>query len=351
MNRTTTPHSYFLSIILLFSASLGWTQIPPGYYDSAEGLSDEPLREALHQIIDNHNSVSYNSLWSLFEWTDQKPNGKVWDMYSDQPNGTPAYEYSFGSDQCGQYAGESDCFNREHSFPQSWYGYGAPMKTDMFHVYPTDGYVNGKRNSYPFGQVGTTTWTSTNGSKLGYSNWPGYSSIVFEPIDEYKGDFARSYFYMLTRYKPQIGGWDSEMLEGNDFSDWAIDLLLHWDQIDPVSEKETDRNNEIYGIQQNRNPFIDRPEFAQEIWGSHTGVKEMGEENIEIILVQGHLVLPENSQVKNLYLFNSAGQQVAQWSQPQSSVALPYHNGNGLYIAVAQSENGVGVFRFVETGR
>lgn len=351
MTQNAAPFKYLLLLTTLLVASAGWAQIPPGYYDDAEGLTGQPLRQALHQVIDNHNSISYDAIWEKFEWTDQKSNGKVWDIYSDQPNGTPAYEYNFGVDQCGQYGGESDCYNREHSFPQSWYGGGSPMKTDMFHVYPTDGYVNGKRSSYPFGTVGSSTWTASNGTELGYSNWPGYSGIVLEPIDEYKGDLARSYFYMLTRYKPQIANWSSEMLQDSDFSDWAVDLLLDWAQNDPVSQKEIDRNNEIYVFQQNRNPFIDRPEFAEEVWESPTSTNEMDEENIEIILVQGQLILPQDASIENLYLFNSSGQQITQWSNPQSTVALPEIKSKGLYFAVAQSENGVGVLRFVETGR
>lgn len=340
-------HQIYLLLILLLTAPTAWAQVPPGYYDSAEGLTGEPLREALHQIIDNHDGVSYNSLWNYFEWTDQKPNGKVWDMYSDQPGGTPAYQYSFGSDQCGNYGGEGDCYNREHSFPQSWYGDGSPMKSDLFHVYPTDGYVNGKRGNRPFGRVGAATWTSTNGSKLGYSNWPGYSGIVFEPIDEYKGDFARSYFYMLTRYKPQISGWESDMLQGNNFSDWAVALLLEWAEADPVSQKEIDRNNEVYGFQENRNPYIDRPEFAMKVWAPYTGMADKGLEKIDILKISGELHLPENSGVESLYLFDAAGRHIAEWSNPARSVALPTGLRNGVYVAVAQSKSGMGIFRFV----
>lgn len=254
---------------LIFLYNICYSQIPAGYYNSAEGREGEGLRQALHEIISNHTVVTYNSLWSHFQNTDKKPNGKVWDIYSDIPGGTPAYEYSFSSDQCGNYSQEGDCYNREHSWPESWYSSaGSPMNTDLFHVYPTDGFVNSKRSNYPFGEVGNVTWQSTNGGKLGTSNYPGWSGfIVFEPIDEYKGDLARTYFYMSTRYFSQDSGWaENEMVDGANIKDKPMEMLLEWHEQDPVSQKELDRNNAIYNIQGNRNPFIDRPIFANAIW-------------------------------------------------------------------------------------
>lgn len=243
------------------------SQIPPGYYDSAEGLEGQELREALEGIIDGHLVQTYGDLWTHFQVTDATEEGDVWDMYSDIPGGTPDYIYTFVVDQCGNYSGEGDCYNREHSFPKSWFGGNTPpMYTDLFHVVASDGYVNGQRGNYPYGEVDNPSWTSTNGSKRGPCSYPGYTGTVFEPIDEYKGDFARGYFYMLTRYMSLIDNWNSEMLDGDDFSGWAKDLLLEWAAADTVSQKEIDRNNEIYGIQNNRNPFIDHPEYAQQIW-------------------------------------------------------------------------------------
>jgi endonuclease I len=259
-------------ILLLFGFSIPniWAQtsnLPAGYYDNAEGLSGVTLKTALYNIIDNHTSVSYSALWTHFQTSDKKANGKVWDMYSDGAS----YEFTFGSDQCGNYSGESDCYNREHSFPKSWFNNGYPMYTDMFHLYPTDGYVNGRRSNYPFGEVGSASWTSENGSKLGSSSYPGYTGTVFEPIDEYKGDFARSYFYMVTRYEDVITSWPgSDMLDGSKFpafTEWAESLLIEWSNADPVSDKELNRNDAIFTIQQNRNPFIDHPEYVAQIWG------------------------------------------------------------------------------------
>jgi len=262
-------------LILLISAILfiaqAYAQEPDGYYDYARGLSGEQLKTSLHNIISGHTVRTYTNLWTDFQTTDKKDNGKVWDMYSDVPGGIPAYEWTFVSDQCGNYSGEGSCYNREHSFPQSWFNESSPMVTDLFHIYPTDGYVNGKRSNYPFGEVDNPSWTSTNGSKLGANSTEGYSAIVFEPIDEYKGDFARSYFYMATRYEDIIHSWNSVILDGSSYlvyTQWHLNLLTRWHNEDPVSQKEIDRNNAVYAIQHNRNPFIDHPEYVASVWNT-----------------------------------------------------------------------------------
>ena len=238
-------------------------QIPAGYYDGMETLQGTALRTALHTKIKNHTSISYTSIWTHFQNTDKKANGKVWDMYSDIPDGTPPYEFTFVTDQCGNYGGEADCYNREHSWPQSWFNSSSPMVSDLFHIYATDGYVNGQRSNYAFGEVGTASWTSQNGSKKGNCMYPGYSGTVFEPIDEYKGDFARTFFYMATRYYTEDSGWlTTEATDGAELLPWTKNLLMEWHVKDPVSAKEIARNQAVYGIQNNRNPYIDHPEYA-----------------------------------------------------------------------------------------
>ena len=128
------------------------------------------------------------------------------------------------------------------------------------------------RGNHPFGEVRNPTYTSKNGGKLGPNATNGYSGTAFEPVDEYKGDFARSYFYMVTRYESQVGNWKSDMLESGNktraFKPWAVDLLLKWHKQDPVSEKEIKRNDAVYAKQHNRNPFIDYPELVEKIWGN-----------------------------------------------------------------------------------
>jgi endonuclease I len=246
------------------TSSQGELPILTGYYESANGKVGQSLKTALHNIIKNHYSVSYGSLYGSSGWMskiDKKPNGKVWDIYSDIPDGTPAYTYNF-SNTCGNYSKEGDCWNREHVIPQSIFNESSPMVSDIFHLYPTDGYVNGRRSNYPLGVVSTASWTSTNGSKLGNN--------TFEPIDEYKGDLARVYFYFVTRYEDKLSTFKSYEMFGNGLLGLSTSTqrtLLAWHNSDPVSQKEIERNEAIFkDIQHNRNPFVDYPELANYIW-------------------------------------------------------------------------------------
>ncbi len=257
-----------LLLVVFYSFALT-AQPPAGYYNAAAGLEGEQLKTALYNIIKDHQVQSYDYLWTAFQTTDKQANGQVWDMYSN-------CGFTFVTNQCGNYSNECDCYNREHSFPKSWFNDVAPMNTDLFHLVPTDGKVNGMRSNYPFGTVASPTYTSGNGCKLGPCSYPGYTGIVFEPIDNYKGDFARNYFYMATRYENVIAGWYSNsteadaVLQNNSFpvfESWFLNLLGEWHTNDPVSQKEIDRNNAVYAIQSNRNPFIDHPEYVYQVWG------------------------------------------------------------------------------------
>jgi endonuclease I len=267
-------------IVLVLIANTLKAGIPPNYYTPVNGLTGAPLKTALHNIIRNHTRKTYDYLWTAFYTTDDKTPLTVWDMYSDIPDGTPPYVYDFGTDQCATTPGhENGCYNREHTFPKSWWGGGDlaadTMYTDLFHIVPTDSYVNSRRSNYPYGQVGTATWTSLNGSKLGPCTTPGYTGTAFEPRDEFKGDVARNVLYMATRYESRIDTWQiypeaNVVLDGTSypcFDQWHIDLLLAWNASDPVSQKEIDRNEAVYLIQLNRNPFIDHPEYVNQIWG------------------------------------------------------------------------------------
>ncbi len=259
-----------LFTLFLLSFSLYMLAQPPvGYYSSAEGKNTSNLRTSLQLIISNGTrDVGYDGLWTAYKTTDLNSSGNLWDMYSN-------CTFPFGTKQCGSYSAECDCYNREHTSPQSWFSSAAPMVSDLFNVYPTDGKVNGERNNYPYGEVGTATYTSANGSKLGTSSFPDYTGIVFEPINEYKGDFARTYFYMATRYAGLCESWTAGAnvvysTANLGLTPYAMNLFLKWSRQDPVSAKEIMRNNAVYGIQNNRNPFIDNPGLEEYIWGNKT---------------------------------------------------------------------------------
>jgi endonuclease I len=350
----------FLTLFLYLITNALSAQPPENYYQSTEGKYGEELLIELHNIIKNHNEISYSGLWDAFYYTDRKSNNKVWDMYSDVPGGTPPYEYSFFSDQCGNYSGEGDCYNREHSFPKSWWGgsTSADQHQDLFHLYPTDGSVNGRRSNYPFGEVSNATWTSLNGSKVGPSGYSGYSGTVFEPIDEYKGDFARSYFYMAARYNNEIHNWNSDMLDGSSFpvyTEWAISMLIEWHEVDPVSDKEINRNNKIYDdYQGNRNPFIDNPEFVNSVWGDDpSSLPQFSVEKINVWPnpANSYIVISTNyHQTASVSIYNLTGNLIFKSENIDTTTEIKIcveKIPSGIYVIELASKNDIKTGRFV----
>ncbi|HCM34595.1 endonuclease [Chryseobacterium sp.] len=265
--------------IILFSvfAGLANAQAPSGYYNSANGLSGAALKTELSSIISSgHQDKGYGGLWTAYKTTDidkdYENDGSILDIYSEKPVGTDPYKYTPGTNQCGTYSTEGNCYNREHIVPQSLFNQASPMVADIHFIRATDGKVNGMRSNYPFGKVGSTTFTSQNGSKLGSSISSGYAGTVFEPIDEFKGDVARMIFYFVTRYQSKLSSFSSgNMLGSSTFpglQTWELNVLLAWHNQDPVSQAEIKRNNASYSYQGNRNPFIDNPSYVNLIWGS-----------------------------------------------------------------------------------
>ena len=334
----------FLTLII---AAVTLKAQPQGYYDGTEGLTGTALKAKLHTIIKDDDHVSYSGLWSAYQQTDKKPNGKVWDIYSDVPNGTPPYQFTFGSDQCGNYSGEGDCYNREHLWAQSWTNDNSTHKTDLHHVYPTDGYVNNRRGNYAFGEVNNATWTSQNGGKLGPNTVSGFSGTVFEPIDEYKGDIARALMYVSVRYYTEDNSWStSDMTNKSVIKDWAMTMLIRWHEEDPVDDKEINRNNKVYGIQGNRNPFVDNPEFAELIWvPGWVGVDE-NEYAVFVNVWPNPATSTVNISGENLsavYMYNAMGQLVLtidmQNTDGQSVIDVSNFN-SGIYFMNVITENG-----------
>ena len=271
MNQLLTIKRILSLVALLAATGLAIAQGPNNsgtYYRNANGTKGQALKTALHNIIKEPNVKGYSSLNDYYDKTDARADGKLWDMYSNITN------YSFS--KTGGNATEGAGWNKEHSVPQSWFGEASPMKSDIFHVVPTDAFVNNMRGNYPFGETNNPTKTSANGfSKLGKCSTPGYSDTVFEPNDEYKGDFARIYFYMATCYENRMSSFTqsagSNCFDGTkypSFKSWFITMLLRWAENDPVSQKEIDRNNAAAKIQGNRNPFVDYPKLEQYIWGT-----------------------------------------------------------------------------------
>ena len=262
------------SISLLLCVTFGFAQIPSGYYNTATGTG-YTLKTQLYNIIKGHTNNGYAGLYTTYLTSDvdnfYENDGTILDMYSENPSGTDPYNYTTGTTQrCGSYSVEGDCYNREHIIPQSVFNEASPMVADAHFITPTDGKVNGIRSNYPHGTVNSATYTSQNGSKLGSSSVSGYSGTVFEPVNAFKGDIARMYFYFATRYENTVAGYSFPMFDGSSnkvFTTAFLNVLLAWHAQDPVSAREIARNNAIYARQNNRNPFIDHPEYVNQIWG------------------------------------------------------------------------------------
>ena len=263
----------------------------PAYYVKIDGKSGKSLFDAVQTVTKTgYSSLGYDGLWGAYPYTDVHENGYVWDMYSD------CTWKSINSNHCGSYKNECDCYNREHSIPKSWYGgTTSGPGCDIFHLVPTDGKVNGVRGNYPFGEVSSADYnkhgnkrgsaksiTITGGNTIAGNTGTNISAsgTVFEPRDEYKGDFARGYMGALLKWagdKDFTDGEGSKTFTTNfstgsfGLTKYGVALLMKWHRQDPVSKKEIDRNNGIQQTQGNRNPFIDYPYLAEYIWGEKAG--------------------------------------------------------------------------------
>lgn len=284
--------------IILISSFIS-AQAPAGYYDGTTGLTGYALKSKLHDIISEKNiNWHYGDLPGYYNQTDldtyydhdASNTQYMLDIYSEIPSGPDAYEYK--SDQLiPGAAGEGLGYNREHMMPQSTFSTSSsvsdyPMYSDMNFIIPVDAYINQRRNNYPYG-IGNNTnhYIFTNTSRMSNAAIPNYpyAGRVYEPINEFKGDIARTLLYFAVRYEGKLGSFNTAYttsanitpatdqcpLDGTE--ERAIDLpyvamLKQWSTADPVSQREIDRNNAIYAIQKNRNPFIDHPEWIDLIW-------------------------------------------------------------------------------------
>ena len=275
-NMSHLKYQILLALIIFAQTSLanvitGQAAIPEGYYNSVNAQSSpDNILNALNNIIKGHTVIAYKGLEPYYEQTDFYAD-TLWDMYST---------CRFTMDDANRpQSAVCDGWNKEHVCCQSWLGSG-PMVSDLFNVYPTDARINNLRSNYPYGVVASNKGFSKDPhnhglGKLGTSAISGGGETVFEPDDRYKGDFARTFFYMVARYRENIlnDGNGSAMFvsKPTNFTSYALSFLLKWHREDPVSEKEIDRNQAVYGIQHNRNPFIDYPELVEYIWGEKKG--------------------------------------------------------------------------------
>lgn len=273
---------YFLFLLPYFL----FAQAPAGYYDAANGLTGYALKTKLSEIIAKSYSYHYNDLRDYYLLTDldqyydhgTENTTLLLDIYTEKPNGTEI-EYTRSDLQGGSQSitAEGQAWNREHMIPSSFFREDGreqyPMYSDLFTVIPVDAWINQRRSNFMYGNVQSVSATYSNGSKLGSTGGRTY----YEPIDEFKGDVARSLLYFAVRYESKQDEFQSSLsgtaMEGSEtrvFSKDYIDMLISWHNLDPVSVRERDRNNAVYNLQKNRNPFIDKQEYVAMIWNQTT---------------------------------------------------------------------------------
>ena len=338
---------------LLFVAVAMYAEAPASYYAVAEGKTGEALRQALFNIITNHTNVGYKGLYNVYLTSDVTADGKVWDMYS-----TCTWTHQ---DKCGNYSSVCDCYNREHSVPQSWFGSASPMVADAFHVYPTDGKVNGQRSNYEYGECsGGTSLGGKALGRLGKSTFSGYTSrgTVFEPVDQYKGDFARTYFYMATCYADKCSKWGNSFGSNSGLDAYGVALFMKWHRNDPLSDKETNRNDAVYAKQKNRNPFIDHPELAEYIWGNKKGEAwYSGETPVKTVTFRELAIYPNpatdfvtiTTEVPEMHyaIVSLSGQVLAQGTVASGESLSLGDLANGMYLLRLQADGKTQVTKIV----
>ena len=304
----------FLFSVLLAPCFLS-SQIPANYYDGTSGLTGYELKSKIHEIISAKTITwHYGDLPNFYSQTDidryydydVSNDSILLDMYSNNPTGTTAYHYTKGN-LISSAGAEGLGYNREHMMPQSSFNSNYPMYSDLFFVIPTDARINQLRSNYPYGIAGTPNhYTFTNGSKISKNGTPnsGYTGRVYEPHPEFKGDIARSLLYYVVRYEGKLNSFnfyngtspanDTSPLDGTEekaYEDWFLAMLLQWHYNDPVSQKEIDRNNAVFSIQKNRNPFIDYPDWVNSIWSQNPIViVSAAPENLSVSQVSSYFV-------------------------------------------------------------
>ncbi|MGG5486626.1 endonuclease [Gaetbulibacter sp. PBL-D1] len=268
---------------------------PSGYYNSLDELSDTALRQALQDIIAEEGVVraqTYTDVIDILKEADQNPenSNQVWLVYLEQ--GRAKLDFQTTSNNVGTW-------NREHTFPRSRGGFDSIEEDevgdgiDIFWNTTADSLRHGNSDAHALRAVDGPENSSRGNQFYGEYNGPSGT------LGGFKGDVARSVFYMAVRYNGlEIVNGFPEGLTGQ-FGDLAT--LLDWHRNDPPDDFEMNRNNVVYQWQFNRNPFIDQPDLVEYIWGNMVGQvwnQELGIDDVDVTQIK---VYP-NPSSKGVYL-------------------------------------------------
>lgn len=312
--------------------------IPSGYYDGVQGLKDSVLKSALHDSICKGVRVSYGTqgytypdnvyypaTWNFFPQTDRRADGTIWDMYSNSRR----YFTHDGGSACG--------LEIEHCFPKSWWGWttqssgktdsvGYRAYRDLYHLNPADAQANNNKSNFPPGHVKKGDKLDNGSFRMDSKSASEYGWACFEPAPEYRGDFARAYFYIATAYENLTWASNySDYLDNKsylEFQPWLVEVLLDWHRSDPVSIKEIERADAVSNIQHNRNPYIDYPELVEYIWGNRQG-QEVDFERLICTISPDYMPVPDFCNFKAYQAEDvSRGGFTATWSNLQTEYVI-----------------------------
>lgn len=367
--------------IIIFALSLStalFGQIPEGYYESAEGLEGYELKTELFEIIRDFEMQSYGSMRNLYSMDSPingfrdlyyENDGSVLDVYSEVPDGPDPYNYDPNDPMSGDSGSEGTGYNREHLIPQSYFNQELPMRNDVFHIWPVDAKVNAWRQNYSHGTVANAENAQPcNSSGTNFPCYTQNNSLIgyytknlfvkaFEPIDEFKGDIARAYFYFATCYQNRMNDFHNTsnaavgaMFDGSNdhvFDNDFLETLIQWHIMDPVSQRELDFNNLVYyNYQGNRNPFIDHPEYVFRIWAPEMNTEDIKFQERKSVVVFNSGVNEVTAQLKNpdktlekISIYDMTGKRILIQNNPaqqaQVKVRLPQ---KGVYILKAEGK-------------
>jgi endonuclease I len=336
-----------ISVLCFLSLGYLFSQIPDGYYNGTSDLTGDALKNKLHDIIKGHKTYPYTSsstdVWDILKESDKDPSNS---------NNVILFYTGWSKNGPKEFDGEKG-WNREHVWAKSHGDFGTSQGPGTYchHLRPTDITVNSKRDSRWFDEGGTI-YTDPDGATTCYYD---DSKYTWEPRDEVKGDVARIIFYMSTRYEGGDGYPDLEVIDYFPTNNYTkepvhalLSTLLKWHHEDPVNDFERNRNNVVYSYQNNRNPYIDHPEFVQKIWGNPTGIRFETSQEKTVYPNPSHDFVYVNTKFKSMkYVYSITGKLILK-TEENSIDIRDFDPGIYLLKTISESANDSFTYRLIK---